>query len=93
VSDTIDSRFPESTLFAGERRERARREPGMRRLILDALESGPKTVPEIAEAIGHPSSDVLWWVMGCVRYNFVEPTGETTAEGYRKYGIAGKDGD
>ncbi len=91
MSDTIDERFPESSLFAGRRREVARREPGMRKKILETLESGPKTVPEIAEAIGLPSNDVLWWVMGYVRYNFVEPTGETTPEGFHKYGIAGRD--
>jgi hypothetical protein len=91
VSDTIDERFPESRLYAGRRREVARRETGMRRIILDTLESGPKTIPEIAEATGLPSRDVLWWVMGCVRYNFVEPTGETTSEGYHKYDIAGRD--
>ena len=91
MSDTIDERFPESRLYAGRRREVARREPGMRRKILEALESGPKTVPEIAEVTGLISRDVLWWVMGCVRYNFVEPTGETTSEGYHKYGIAVRD--
>ena len=91
MSDTIDDRFPESSLYAGRRREVARREPGMRKKILETLESGPKTVPEITEATGYSSRDVLWWVMGCVRYNFVEPTGETTPEGYHKYGIAGRD--
>ncbi len=91
MSDTIDERFPESSLIAGQRREVARREPGMRKKILETLESGPKTVPEIAEELGLPSKDVLWWVMGCVRYNFVEPTGETTADDYHKYRIAGRD--
>jgi len=89
VSDMIDERFPESGLYAGRRRETARREPGMRWKILEALESGPKTVPEIAEATGLPSRELLWWVMGCVRYNFVEPAGETTPEGFHKYRIAG----
>jgi len=92
VSDVIDERFPESVLYAGRRRETARRETGMRRKILEALESGPKTVPEIAEATGLPSREVLWWVMGCVRYNFVEPTGETTSDDFHKYGIVGRDG-
>jgi len=91
VSDIVDERFPESVLFAGRRRETARREPGMRLRILKVLGSGPKTIPEIAEATGLPSRDVLWWVMGCMRYSFVEPTGETTSEGYHKYRIAGKD--
>jgi hypothetical protein len=91
VSDAIDNRFDESSLLAGRRRETARREPGMRKKILEILESGPKTVPEIAELTGLPSRDVMWWVMGCIRYNFVEPTGETTPEGFHKYGIAGRD--
>jgi len=91
VSDTVDERFPESRLLAGHRRETARREPGMRRKILEVLESGPMTVPEISEKLGLPSKDVLWWVMGCIRYNFIEPTGETTPEGYHKYGVAGRE--
>lgn len=91
MSDTVDERFPESRRLSGHRRETARREPGMRRKILEVLGSGPMTVPEISEALALPSKDVLWWVMGCIRYNFVEPTGETTPEGYHKYGIAGRE--
>jgi hypothetical protein len=63
----------------------------MRRLILEALEAGPLTVPEIASAIGQTETDVMWWVMGCVRYSYVEPTGETTPDGYHKYGLAGRE--
>jgi hypothetical protein len=84
----MDERFPESGLYAGRRRETSRREPGVRGKILDVLESGPKTIPEIADATGLPSRDVLWWVMGYVRYNFVEPSGETTPDGFHKYMIA-----
>jgi hypothetical protein len=87
VSETKDKRFPESTLHAGRRRETARREPGMRKKILDALAAGPMTVPELAEELGMPSRDVLWWLMGCVRYGFVEPNGETTSDGYHKYAM------
>jgi hypothetical protein len=91
VSDVIDDRFPESSLYAGHRLETARQETGMRKRILETLEAGPKTIPEIAASLGLPSSKVLWWVMGCVRYSFVEPSGETTPEGYHKYRIAGRD--
>jgi hypothetical protein len=63
----------------------------MRRDILRALDSGPKSVPEIAEALGYPSKDVLWWVMGFVRFGFIEPTGETTADGYHRYTIVEKE--
>ncbi len=91
MSDTIDERFRESSLLAGRRRETARREPGLRRRILKTLESGPMTVPEIAEATGLPSRDILWWVMGYLRYNFVKATGETTPEGYHKYSLTERD--
>lgn len=93
MSDAEDKRFPESTLYAGRRRETARREPGMRKRILDALAAGPRTVPELAGELGLPSRDVLWWVMGCVRYGFVEHSGETTSDGYRKYAVTEEEDD
>lgn len=85
MSDVKDERFPESALLGGRRRETARRETGMKPRIVSALRDGPKTVPQIAAAIGHPEREVLWWLMGCVRYGDAEPTGETTPEGYPLY--------
>ncbi len=52
-------------------REVIREEPLMHRPILDALAAGPLTVPEIAEAIGRPSPEVLYWVMGMRRYGLI----------------------
>lgn len=52
-------------------REVIREEPLMHRPILDALAAGPLTVPEIAHAIGRPSAEVLYWVMGMRRYGLI----------------------
>jgi hypothetical protein len=52
-------------------REVIREEPLMHRPILDALAGGPLTVPEIAAAIGRPSPEVLYWVMGMRRYGLI----------------------
>ena len=47
------------------------------------------TVPEIAEAIGRPSDEVLFWVMGMRRYRRLVELPEPTDEGYFRYAIAG----
>ncbi len=65
-----------------------REEPLMHLPILHALQAGPLTVPEIAEQIGHPSDEVLFWVMGMRRYgHVVEVNSDTspTDEGYFRY--------
>ena len=48
-------------------REVMREEPVMRPHILAALAGGPLTVPEIAAAIGAPTHETLFWVMGMRR--------------------------
>ena len=45
-------------------REIIRDEQAMRGRILKVLESGPQTIPQIAEALGKPSREVVFWVMG-----------------------------
>ena len=66
-------------------REIIREEPLMHQPILAALEAGPLTVPEIAEQIGHPSDEVLFWVMGMRRYGHVVEVEDATDEGYFRY--------
>ena len=69
-------------------REIIREEPMMHSPILWALRAGPLTVPEIAEHIGHPSDEVLFWVMGMRRYgHVVEVVDDTspTDDGYFRY--------
>jgi len=66
-------------------REIIREEPLMHKPILAALAGGPLTVPEIAEQIGHPSDEVLFWVMGMRRYGHVIEVEDPTDEGYFRY--------
>jgi hypothetical protein len=66
-------------------REIIRDEQFMRARILRVLESGPQTVPEIAAAIGYPTHEVVFWVMGMRKYGWVAEIKEATDEGYFRY--------
>jgi len=66
-------------------REVVREEMVHRGRIMEILSQGPLTVPEIAEAIGHPSHEVMFWVMGMRKYGYVAEAGEPTDEGYYRY--------
>jgi hypothetical protein len=72
-------------------REIIREEPFMRSRILEVLADGPHTVPEIAEAIGRPAHEAMFWVMGMRRYGHVREIKEVTAEGYFHYQAAQKE--
>lgn len=69
----------------GDLREIIREEMLMQDTILELLREGPKTVPEIAAALGRPSYEVMLWVMGLRKYGRVAETGEPTDEGYYLY--------
>jgi hypothetical protein len=71
-------------------REVIREETLMHAPILAALEDGPLTVPEIAEAIGRPPHEVLYWVMGMRRYRRLVELPEEDEDGYFRYAVAGK---
>jgi predicted Rossmann fold nucleotide-binding protein DprA/Smf involved in DNA uptake len=49
------------------------------------LRTGPKTVPEIAEALGAPSREVLQWVMAMRRYGTVRDLPKGRADDYFQY--------
>ncbi len=66
-------------------REVIREEPLMHRPILAALADGPRTVPEIADAIGRPSEEVMYWVMGMRRYAKLVELREPTDDGFFQY--------
>ena len=66
-------------------REIIREEPLMHRPILQALEAGPLTVPEIAEQIGHPADEVVFWVMGLRKYGWIAEIKEVDDDGYFPY--------
>ncbi len=77
-----------STTTVREIREIIREEPVMHPRILEALKAGPLTVPEIAQAIGFPSDEVLFWVMGMRRYGKIREVKEPTGDGYFRYAAA-----
>ena len=66
-------------------REVIRDEHLMRGRILRALESGPLTIPEIAEAIGKPTQEAVFWVMGMRKYGQVTPLTDATDDGFFQY--------
>jgi DNA-binding IclR family transcriptional regulator len=65
-------------------REVIREETYMRRQILALLTEGPRTVPEIAEALGTPADEAMFWVMGMRRYGWVREEGGAD-DGYYRY--------
>jgi predicted Rossmann fold nucleotide-binding protein DprA/Smf involved in DNA uptake len=73
-------------------REIIRDEHLMRRRILEALEAGPLTIPEIAEAIERPPHEVMFWVMGMRKYGHVAEIKEANDEGFYLYRAAEKEG-
>jgi predicted Rossmann fold nucleotide-binding protein DprA/Smf involved in DNA uptake len=68
-----------------EVREIVREEMAMHRPILDALKEGPRTVPEIAEAVGAPTYEVVIWVMGMRRYGWLSEVKGSEGDGYFRY--------
>ncbi len=66
-------------------REVVREEMVMRAAILEALKEGPRTVPEIAEAIGCPTHEVVFWVMGMRRYGWLSEVKGSAGDGYFRY--------
>lgn len=73
-------------------REVIREEMLMRPKILDILKEGSKTVPEIAQALGCPSHEVMLWVMGMRKYGYLAEDG-LTDDGYYRYRAALKEGE
>jgi hypothetical protein len=46
---------------------------------------GPKTIPEIAHHLGHPTHEVVIWVMAMWKYGTLRETGKPDTEGYYSY--------
>jgi hypothetical protein len=66
-------------------REVVREEQVMRAQILTLLGAGPQTIPEIASALGCPTHEVVFWVMGMRRYGHLREVKGATDEGYFRY--------
>ena len=61
----------------------------MHKPILAAVAHGPKTIAEIADAVGAPTEEVVYWVMGMRRYGLLVESGEE--DGDYSYGAVGQD--
>ena len=72
-------------------REVIREEPVMRPRILAALAEGPLTVPQIAEAVGAPTHEVVFWVMGMRRYGWLAEIKGSEDDGYFRYQWTGRE--
>jgi predicted Rossmann fold nucleotide-binding protein DprA/Smf involved in DNA uptake len=72
-------------------REVISEEPVMRPRILAALADGPLTVPQIADAIGAPAHETVFWVMGMRRYGWLAEIKGSDADGYFLYEPTGRD--
>lgn len=53
--------------------------------VLDVLESGPKTIPEVAASLHCPPREVTLWVMALRRYGRVADLPRVPGEEYYRY--------
>jgi len=58
----------------------------IRKAIMEALKSEPKTIPELASELNIDSSVVMWYVMTMIKYGLIE-VGEEEDD-YYKYKLA-----
>ncbi len=56
--------------------------------IASILREGPRTIPEIAEALGCPPREVTLWVMALRRYGALEELPKGKADDYYRYKLA-----
>jgi len=66
-------------------REIIREGPLWRRDILKVLEGGPRTVKEIAAAIGAPTHEAMYWVMDMRKYGWVAELPDPDDDGLFAY--------
>jgi hypothetical protein len=60
----------------------------MKDRVVAVLRDGPKTIPEIAAALGAPEREVTLWVMSMRRYGALEELPKPRADDYFRYAIA-----
>lgn len=57
-----------------------------RKRLREAMQDGPKTIPQIAAAASLPADQVLWHVMAMKKYDLVREVGKDGE--YYKYALA-----
>jgi predicted transcriptional regulator len=60
----------------------------VRRSLQRALQAGPQTIPQLAEATGFPAHQVLWYVTALKKYGQVEEVGIDEDEVYYLYRLS-----
>jgi hypothetical protein len=65
----------------------------MKDLIAGLLKECPRTIPELAEAMGYPDYEVTIWLFAMRRYGEVEVTGKPDTDGYYKYSLVKQQGE
>jgi predicted Rossmann fold nucleotide-binding protein DprA/Smf involved in DNA uptake len=90
----VSTTAPETTPRPALRpvREVIRDEHAMRPAILKALEDGPQTIPQIAAAVGKPTREVTFWVMGLRKYGWIAEIKEVDDDGYFPYQAVPREG-
>ena len=89
----VSTTAPETTAASIRHvREIIRDEQAMRAPILKALEAGPQTIPQIAAALGKPTREVTFWVMGLRKYGWLAEIKEVDDEGYFPYQAVPREG-
>ncbi|MHB1434548.1 MAG: MarR family transcriptional regulator [Thermoplasmata archaeon] len=53
--------------------------------LLEVLKDGPKTIPEIAQALHRPTREVTLWVMMLRRYGQVADVPKGATDDYHQY--------
>ncbi|MCE1174002.1 MAG: MarR family transcriptional regulator [Propionibacteriales bacterium] len=71
-------------------REVIREEMQMHAPILAAVADEPLTIPQIAEQLGAPASEVVYWVMGMRRYGFLAESKDADDDGFFTYAATGR---
>jgi len=62
----------------------------MKEKIASLLHEGPRTIPEIADALHCPAREVTLWVMALRRYGALEEIPKPKADDYYRYKLAKK---
>jgi len=57
----------------------------MQQQVAATIGDEPKTIPEIAEQLKHPASEVTAWVMAMMRYGKIAPLPKARADDYHRY--------
>jgi predicted Rossmann fold nucleotide-binding protein DprA/Smf involved in DNA uptake len=59
----------------------------VRKTLCRAMQAGPKSVPQLAEATEMPAHEILWHLAAMKKYGLVVETGLDEADEYYLYGL------